>query len=161
MARKAVLLDSNLLVLYVVGAASPDYIRRESRLSAYHAHGHAAFGALSEMIATASSLLVTPNILTEVSNLLGRRSGDREADTAVIDAFRHVIHGAKERVAPSTAAMRRDEFGRLGLADAATLHVLDRASILLTDDRPLWLAAWKAGYEAQTLQDILEARRPA
>jgi hypothetical protein len=155
--KPAVLLDSNLLILYVVGLASPDYIARHRRLTAYSRHGRRAFGMLHDYVAWASALLVTPNVLTEVSNLLGGRERDDDVTRDILKVFRWLIGRAEERNSPSIAAATRPEFSRLGLADAATLEVLTADAVLLTDDALLYDAALRAGKRAELFSDRLTA----
>jgi hypothetical protein len=157
--RPAVLLDSNLLLLYVVGLASPEYIARHRRLSAYSRHGRRAFGILFDYVSWASALLVTPNVLTEVSNLLGGRERDDVVTLAILDVFKWLIRRAEERNTSSAAAAARLEFPRLGLADAATLEVLGADAMLLTDDVLLYDAALRAGKRAELFSYRLTAAR--
>lgn len=157
MAGPAVFLDSNLLVLYVVGTASPEYIRRHRRLSAYSRLGRRAFDVLLDSISSASALLVTPNVLTEVSNLLGGRVRDDELSFSVINAFRWLVERLEERNAASSLAVTRLEFPRLGLADAATLEALGPDAVLLTDDALLYDATLRAGMRAELFSHHLAA----
>ncbi len=153
MARPAVLLDTNVLILYVVGLASPDYIARHKRLSAYSQHGRKAFDALQDFVSFASALQCTPNVLTEASNLLGRR--DDELSLAILDAFERLVGQMEERSVNSATALARPEFRRLGLADSASLEALDDDSLLLTDDALLYDAALRAGVNAELFVNFL------
>jgi len=154
-ARPAVLLDTNLLILFVVGLASPEYVARHRRLSAYRGYGRRAFDILLDYVSLASALLVTPNVLTEVSNLLaGRERGD-DITLAVLHAFRSLVGRADERLISSAAAMTRPESPRLGLADAATLEALGTETVLLTDDWSLYEAALRAGKRAELFSHYL------
>jgi hypothetical protein len=150
--RPAVLLDTNLLVLLVVGNASRAYVRSHKRLGAYDER---SYDILVRLLSGADALVVTPNILTETSNLLGRK--DDEAGLRIVATFRAFIGLATEAVAASEKAAQRAEFARLGLADAAALDVLDDRTILLTDDFPLYDAATRAGRQAQLFAHHREA----
>jgi hypothetical protein len=59
-------LDTNLLVLLVVGLANEGWIKSHKALSAYDGTD---FHALKTVIAAFDTLCVTPNTLTECSNL--------------------------------------------------------------------------------------------
>src|ERR1700674_3017507 len=61
-----IILDSNLLLLFIVGTASRDYISKHKRLQAYR---DVDFTLLTQMLAAAPKIVLTPNTLTEVSNL--------------------------------------------------------------------------------------------
>jgi hypothetical protein len=153
----AVLLDTNLLVLYVVGLAAPDHIASHRLLAAYGERANRAFALLVECLSDASTLLVTPNILTETSNLLGGRDRDDEISLTILGVFRNLIDIAVERTVPSHVAAARPEFFRLGLADAATIALLDDDDFLLTDDAGLYDATLRAGQRAELFSHYLAA----
>ena len=93
-----------------------------------------------------SALIVTPNILTETSNLL---SGIGEpARSHIADTFRQLIGSLDERFVHSTRAVEQPEFPRLWLTDAAVLTELVNSHVLLTADLDLYLAAAQRGYTA-------------
>lgn len=113
-----VILDSNLLLLLLVGLASRSYIIKHKRLSSYVDDD---FVLLVNMLNQFTGIIVTPNTLTETSNLVGH-----VADPARSNIYR-VFHklveapGYEERFVESKDAIARTEFIRLGLTDA-TLH---------------------------------------
>ena len=138
-----VLLDSNLLVLLVAGMSSRQYIGRHRRLRDYSEDD---FDLLVEFIRPMSALVVTPNILTEASNLL---SGIGEpARSRIADTFKHFVARLDERFVESTRAVEQPEFPRLWLTDVAVLSELANAHVLLTADLGLYLAASQRGYTA-------------
>ncbi len=157
MAGSAVLLDANLLVLYVVGLAAPEHISSHRRLAAYGAHGKKAFNLLVYCLSEVSALLVTPNILTETSNLLGGRARDDGVALRILNTFRGLMNIAEERVVPSRVAASRPEFFRLGLADAVTIALLDHDVFLLTEDARLYDATLRAGHRAELFSHRLAA----
>jgi hypothetical protein len=138
-----VLLDSNLLVLLVAGMSSREYIGKHRRLRDYSEED---FDLLIEFIRPMSAMIVTPNILTETSNLL---SGIGEpARSHIADTFRQLIGSLDERFVHSTRAVEQPEFPRLWLTDAAVLTELVNSHVLLTADLDLYLAAVQRGYTA-------------
>jgi hypothetical protein len=138
-----VLLDSNLLVLLVAGMSSREYIGKHRRLRDYSEED---FDLLIEFIRPMSAMKVTPNILTETSNLL---SGIGEpARSHIADTFRQLIGSLDERFVHSTRAVEQPEFPRLWLTDAAVLTELVNSHVLLTADLDLYLAAVQRGYTA-------------
>ena len=62
-------LDSNLLVLLVVGSESRDIILKHRRLEDYSAED---YDILLDLLRDADRLFVTPNTFTEASNLIGQ-----------------------------------------------------------------------------------------
>ena len=62
-------LDANLFVLLVVGSESRELIAKHRRLRNYSAED---YDILVELLENADRLFVTPNTLTETSNLLSQ-----------------------------------------------------------------------------------------
>lgn len=140
MSSRTFLIDTNLLVLLIVGATSRDYICRHKRLTAFIQED---YDVLLEIISGDQPLRVTPNILTETSNLAAYI--DNPAKSQIFETFQRFISSFLEVYIPSTAAIGRWEFFRLGLTDAAVLEALTDQVVLLTTDLDLFLAAQAAG----------------
>ena len=129
--------DSNLLVLLIVGNVGRHLIQRHRRLQAFTVED---YDALNDLLTTVDQVFVTPNTLTETSNLLAQH---REPDRSrFFDMLRHVIETSREIVVASTEASSNDAFTRLGLTDAALLQTLSPTTPLVTVDINLYLAAW-------------------
>ena len=136
------LLDANLLVLLVVGSESRDLIARHRRLEHYSAED---YDILLELLEEADQLFVTPNTLTEASNLI-RQHGMPER-SFLMKRLQYLIHGSQEIVVASVDASSNAEFERLGLTDAALLEAVTDDTPLLTVDFDLYLAALESGEE--------------
>lgn len=147
--RKTIALDANLLVLLVVGLAEPRYISVHKRLKAY---GVADFNLLRSMIAEAAGVAVTPNVLSEASNLL--RHINEPAKTQIGVAFRQLIKNTDEIYVASADASSRSEFLRIGLSDSALLEVSKKNIVVLSVDLDLCLAALAAGYEVVNFNHV-------
>lgn len=141
--RRRLLVDTNLLVLFLVGKASPRFISKHKRTRAYTIRD---FRLLIELTADASGLSTTAHVLTETSNLV--RQFGLPGHKTILDAFRDFTASATERHVPGIDAAGRTEFLRLGLADAAILQAMEPGTRLLTDDLDLYLAAITAGHDA-------------
>lgn len=139
----ALLLDSNLLVLLVVGLASSELIGRHKRLKAYSASD---FQLLSTYLSMASAVMLTPNTLTETSNLV--RNIEKPAKTRIGLVLNSFVLNAGETYVAGAAAVARPEFFRLGLTDSALLAPEFSELTLLTADLQLYLAALRAGRSA-------------
>ena len=63
---KSVIIDANLLPLVIVGRASRAYVERHKRWDNFSLED---YDCLAELLKTASRIIVTPNVLTEGSNL--------------------------------------------------------------------------------------------
>lgn len=130
------LIDANLLVLLVVGKVGRELIGRHRRLQDYTAED---YDLLVDTIESVGQLIVTPNTLTESSNLLGQHG---EPDRSrLLEMLRILIVDAREVVISSEIASANLEFVRLGLTDAVLLEAATEESPLLTTDLRLYLAA--------------------
>ncbi|RAU21552.1 hypothetical protein CU669_12730 [Paramagnetospirillum kuznetsovii] len=141
---RALILDSNLLLLYVVGATSRSYINKHKRLRAYSPE---AFDLLCEFIKAASSVMLTPNTLTETSNLIDHIG--EPARSRIWAFFRQLLSARDEMYLASRMAAERDEFVRLGLTDSILLCLASTSNILLTVDAALYEAAARSGYKVE------------
>ena len=144
MSHDSVILDSNLLVLLIVGLASRDYISKHRRLRAY---ADSDFDLLLTLISSRPKIIVTPNTLTETSNLV--RYIAEPARAHICELFRGVVRAAEEQYLESSRAVDRTEFLRLGLADAALLDLASESGTLLTADLDLYPAAVSRGLNAE------------
>lgn len=143
MKRVPLLIDTNLLVLFVVGAAGKEYIAKHKKLTAFTVED---YEMLLRIVSRASEVLVTPNTLTETSNLAAYIG--EPARSKVLEVLRTVSKNSQERYVPSSSAAQRSEFIRLGLADAALLEVATKNVTLLTTDFDLYNAAMANGIKA-------------
>ena len=133
-------LDSNLLVLLVVGSVSRDMISRHRRLEHYSAED---YDILLELLEEADQLFVTPNTLTEASNLI-RQHGMPERNL-LMQRMQYLIQGSREIVVASADALSNPKFHGLGLTDAVLLEAITADIPVLTVDFDLYLAALESG----------------
>lgn len=138
-----ILLDTNLLLLFVVGTTSRDYISKHKRLNQFTVED---YDTLIQVIAHAPEVLLSPNTLTETSNLAAY-IGD-PAKTEIFRVLRGVISKSQEQYIHSRVASERQEFLRLGLTDAALLEASTDEVAILTTDFDLYRAALAKGSPA-------------
>ena len=130
--------DANLLVLLVTGSVDRELIARHRRLRRFTA---ADYDVLRRMAHEAGRVFVTPNTLTEASNLLAQH---REPDRShLLDGLRALIEESEEIVVRSAEASSNAEYVRLGLTDAALLEAVTADTPVLTVDLDLYRAAWR------------------
>lgn len=143
------LIDTNLLMLLVVGATDRTYIKAHKRLQDYDEN---AFDILIEIVAAHEGLVTTPHILAEVSNL--SRQIANPARDRIQHTFRQLIHRTEELRIPSADGCSHDQFIALGLTDAVALSACepDEASDLpielITADEALYNHALARGLPA-------------
>lgn len=128
MAVTGFFIDANLLVLLIIGAVDRTLVGRHRRARRF---APADYDRLRDL-ANARRVCVTPNTLTEASNLV-------EGDPRFLEALRRiVVDGSDETMVPSEQAMHDPAFPRLGLTDAVLLDVISPERPLLTVDLPLY-----------------------
>ena len=133
-------IDSNILLLLVVGRVSRELISRHRRLEGFFAED---YDILLDLLQQVRQVFVTPNTLTETSNLLGKH---REPERSrLFQELRSVILDSEEVIISSATASANDVFPRLGLTDAALLEAVSADIPLLTMDHNLHQAALEAG----------------
>ena len=130
------LIDTNLLVLFVVGRTDRQLISKHRRLREFSADD---YDRLIGVLRPVAQLVVTPNTLTETSNLL-RQHNDPER-SRFLDVLRYVIEKSHEITVASVKAAGNSGFRRLGLTDAAILDIASAETPVLTVDLDLFHAA--------------------
>lgn len=130
------IIDSNLLVLLIVGTTGRELIAKHKRSRQFRADH---YDRLIQVIATADRVIVTPNTLTEASNLLGQH-GEPER-SSFFNVLRNLIEINEEIVVASNTAAQNSAFSRLGLTDAVLLEIVSKSNPLVTTDLELYLAA--------------------
>lgn len=136
--------DANLIVLLVAGDTDPHIITRHKRLKQFTVGD---YRVLRELIFEAGGIVyVTPNTLTEASNLL-RNYGEPDR-TRLSDTLATLIHESQEVVVRSADAATNAAYRRLGLTDAGLLEVISVDRPLLTVDVQLAIEAAQVHPEA-------------
>lgn len=130
-------IDTQLLVLLVVGETDKALISKHRRTKAYRVEDYERLARLINE--TNHQVFVTPNTLTEASNLLAQH-GEPER-SHIFGVLQTLIETTEERIVESKAAARNNNFKRLGLTDAALLEVISTSNPLVTADLDLYLAA--------------------
>jgi hypothetical protein len=146
------LVDTNILILYIVGSLSLDLIARHKRTKAFTVGDYLL---LDRLLRKARKLVVTPNILTEVSNLLGQT--DEKTSEELREVLGALIPDLEERYVESLEAVEHPEFSRLGLADASILSFPAQDLTVLTDDVHLYLALQRKRVEVINFNHQREA----
>ena len=134
--------DANLLILLVVGGVDSDIIARHRRLDDFTAED---YELLLVVLHEVRHIFVTPNTLTEASNLVRQH---REPERSRLMArLAYLIEESDEVVVASAQAAANPHFMSLGLADAALLESIGPQTPLLTVDGDLYVAALAKGAE--------------
>jgi hypothetical protein len=126
------LIDTNLLLLLLVGTVDAEQVERFKRTRAYSREDYAL---LADFVGE-RPLAATPNVLTEVSNLLGQLA--EPIRTRAMLALASLIHRIDEQLLPSRHVAQEPNFTALGLADCSILLSATPAVMVLTDDFGLY-----------------------
>lgn len=131
--------DANLLVLLVAGLTERALIGKHRRLREYSVEDYDLLVQLLDR----KDVLVTPNTLTEASNLLAQH-GEPER-SRLLATLRILIAKSPDTVIASRVASGERAFLRLGLTDAVLLKAISPDAPLITVDLDLYLAASISG----------------
>lgn len=129
---RGVLVDSNVLLLYFVGAYQRQLVPRFKRTAQFTVQD---YDLLVHFLSNFRQIATTPNILTEVNSLL-RQLGE-PFKTECGTAFGRAIGLLGEHYVPSADTARLDQFARLGLTDTVIAHLAEGSYLVLTDDLKL------------------------
>lgn len=132
-------IDTNLLVLLVVGETDKALISKHRRTRAYRAQDYELLVRLINE--SDHQVFVTPNTLTEASNLLAQDRREEPDRSRIFGVLQALIERTEEEIVESKVATRNNNFKRLGLTDAALLEVVSASNPLITTDLDLYLAA--------------------
>lgn len=137
------LVDSNLLVLYIVGTVNTGRIAGFKRTAKYDEDD---FRLLVALMARFTERYTLPQIMAEVSTLTDLRGAERRLAR---DLLRQTIREVTESPVSSRDASDHQLFAELGLTDAAIAHAArEHDCVVLTDDLPLWDRLLRIGVPA-------------
>lgn len=148
---KKIALDTNLMTLLVIGSVAPDYIGSHRRVAAFTIED---FELLGRQI-SGVELVLTPNALSEVSNLTFEgfkepyASDIRNVVAGIINRFPEIYISSKQ-------AANTREFHWLGLADTVWLEAVSTNTTLLTADIKLHIAAQNRGLSSINFNHLRE-----
>jgi hypothetical protein len=126
------LIDANALVLLLIGTVDPKLINNHKRTSIYEDQD---YYDLIAFIGDIQSLVVLPNVWTEVDNLLNNFTKKRKVD--YISNITEVIKLSSEKYLESIVAAGSNSFYDLGLTDSLLLEYGKNCDWLITSDSSL------------------------
>lgn len=144
MTRRTLVLDANLLVLFVAGLTDRRLIGQHKRLRAYVDED---FVQLHRILAYSARVMVTPHVLAETSNLLGQIEAPSRQRLLV--TLSRVCGELIEVFVAASDAARDSIFPQLGLTDTALLMLPLDGHALLTADHDLHVAAIRRGHDSR------------
>lgn len=139
-----VLVDTNLLLLYFIGICDRGQIERFRRTKDRFVAED--FETLMRVLKSFDTVVTTPHVLTEVSNLLGHLSGQTKA--TCFGLFAQHISSWNEKHTPAKNLSSSPAFVKFGMADVS-IEDAAQGYLILTDDFPL------SGYLSSKGLDVL------
>lgn len=151
LARKdGLLIDTNLLVLYIIGHYDPKRITSDKRT---HTYTPEDFDLLINFMGLFRRFITTPNILTEVSNLLEGVAYQYGPVLAIVpDLVKNFIEIHQPGHSPMTS--RTKEFVESGLSDTVSCSLIEPNYLVLTDDFRLGYYLQNKGFDAVNINNI-------
>lgn len=131
---KGILIDTNILLLYLVGSLNRDRISRFKRMAQFVPED---YDLLLELVNNFQKIITTPNILTEV-NSLANQLGEPERSQCM-NLFRDLIYPISEVYLESSIITNHEVFSRFGLTDCGIILLAKDKYLVLTDDLKLHL----------------------
>jgi len=133
--QNGIVLDTNILLLSIVGQAAPELLTRVKRTAQFDLDDLAL---LQNLLLLVPSVVTTPGILTESCNLLD--SANRQHNHRFFESVRRLLLTMREDFVPAKELSLHPYFLRFGLADTSITHLAQNGHLVLTDDLPLKLA---------------------
>lgn len=146
--KKKILLDTNLFLLLMVGTYDIGFIPSHKRTNTFTEDDF----ILLEAFLDNKEITTTPNILTEVSNLLWQGSDPHKS--ALRRIFAETVPNLSEStLGVSGGVCSHQAFMKLGLTDAGILFVANNDECILTVDLDLHLAALSLGLDTENFNN--------
>ena len=127
--RSGILVDTNILLLYFLGAVDPSHIPTFKRTQQFVIED---YRTLTKVLALFSTVITTAHILTEVSNLSAQLKDPLR--TRYFQTFAEAIKLLQEEQISSAIVATDSVFSRFGLTDVALYRVSRDGYLVLTDD---------------------------
>ena len=142
--NKGLLIDTNILLLYIVGSFNPILIRDFKRTANFSEDD---FERVSKFIDYFELKITTPHVLTEISDFIDNRQNLQVG-------LKVYIEGSKEIFLESLELSKKETFLKFGLADTSVTYTAKDSYLIFTDDRPLYGFLTNSGIDAVNLDQI-------
>lgn len=146
---RGLLVDTNLLLLYLVGMYDQERISRFKRTMAFTVD---EFFLLAAIFESFDKIITTPNILTEVSNFSGQLPS--KLHLSFYTDFAARIPALEEKHLSSREISVSSHFIRFGLTDSGIVDTVKGNYLVLTDDLRLFGYLQNLGIDAINFNHI-------
>jgi rRNA-processing protein FCF1 len=142
--RKGILVDTNILLLWFVGTVNRSRISQFNRTEKFIPED---YDLLGQILSYFSTIITTPNILTEVNSLINQL-GEPERSQC-LEILAQWITRLDEFYLESLIITQEEKFTKFGLTDAGIIYLARQGYLVLTDD--LRLANYLQKVEIDTI----------
>lgn len=148
--RTGIAIDSNLLVLLLIGKYQPSYIPKFKPTASFLSDD---LEIVSHFVAQFRSVVISPHVLAETSNHSFKMPEGNLKQ--YLDVFVGLVGTFKETIVSKDAILSHRYFKKLGVTDVGLiLCCLEGKFLLLTIDRKLANMATECGVEAVHLNEL-------
>jgi hypothetical protein len=130
--RDTALLDTNVLLLWLVGLTDPDLFLTFKRVNTFN---NDDFVLLARFLESFEALITTPHVLAEVSNFVDQAPPYRRKE--LIASLQFFAQQHAEHYETAKTLSQREEFPALALTDTG-LAAMSSEAIVVTTDFHLW-----------------------
>ena len=142
--QKGLLIDTNILLLFIVGSIDISLIRDFKRTANFSEND---FVKVTKFIDYFDLKITTPHVLTEVIDFID----NRQYLQAVLKGN---IENSKEIFIESSELSKQKTFLKFGLADSSVTYTAKDNYLIFTDDRPLYGFLINSQIDAVNLDQI-------
>ncbi|CAN5297022.1 hypothetical protein BH23BAC1_BH23BAC1_48190 [soil metagenome] len=130
--NKFITLDTNIFLLLVIGSYNISHVKKFKRTNTFTENDY----YLLLKLIKSSQIILTPNIITEASNLL--ESYHEEKIKIGLIALKKIIKSFEEKFEYSDILSEMDSFLKFGLTDSSINRLCRSGVIAITVDLPLF-----------------------
>ena len=130
--NKGIVVDTNLLLLYLIGSFDQEIIIKFKRTQVYTKED---FVTLSKFLKH-FVIISNPNIITEISNLSDTLN--RQTEYRLFNFFKNALSSFNESYCKTAEVSTNQAFIKFGLTDSTIYDLADKGFLVLTDDFPLF-----------------------
>ena len=146
---KGIIIDTNILLLQLVGAVNRERITRFKRTAQFTPED---YDILVGLVKNFQKVVVTPNILTEV-NSLTNQLGEPERSQC-LNIFSILTTKVEEEYIDSNVVTKHELFTRFGLTDCGIMLLSKNKYLVLTDDLKLHLYLKSLGIDTVNFNNL-------
>ena len=144
--EKGILIDTNLLLVLLVGNVDRRQVGRIAKTDKYNSED---YDRITNVLRRFNRFIIIPQVLTEAGNMLKRNCPTANTRLDLDLELRRFVHAgaSRESRALSKRITIHPAFEDLGYADAAILNAAAGRHLVFTDDGPLQSRAWSSGVD--------------